>query len=179
MKLETEVKIRVDVSEFERLRKLLVSLGAHCIVPRQLEQNLLFDFEDCLLKQQGCALRLRTYNGESRLTFKGKAAYHQLLKQRVEYETRVDEPQAMQNIFRELGLMVAFEYSKYREIFQVTPLGADVYVCFDETPFGGFVEIEGSEESINELARLLGWGPSSYVGQTYVEIYRRGREGQD
>jgi adenylate cyclase class 2 len=70
-------------------------------------------------------------------------------------------------ILHELGLRVWFRYEKYREEFSAL----DVIIALDETPIGVFVEIEGSEEHIIQIAEALGKAPNDYVTASYRGLF--------
>jgi len=46
-----------------------------------------------------------------------------------------------------------------------------VIIAVDETPVGTFVEIEGGEHGIQEMAGALGRTPRDYVLDSYRRIY--------
>jgi len=46
-----------------------------------------------------------------------------------------------------------------------------VIVAVDETPVGTFVEIEGGDRGIAELALVLGRSPSDYLLDSYRRLY--------
>ena len=77
------------------------------------------------------------------------------MKLREELETVVGDGEVLLRVFEELGLHVWFRYEKYREEFS----HEDVIVAIDETPVGVFVEIEGSEQGIADMAAALGRTP--------------------
>ena len=143
MSVETEFKVRVSEEDLRRVRAHLRQLHSQRLSEGQEEDNLLFDFPDHRLKEAGCALRLRTYGKEARLTFKGKVLKDPSLKKREELETSVQEPAATRAVLEALGLEVCFQYSKFREIHLLNLQGEKVAVCLDRTPVGTFVEIEG------------------------------------
>jgi adenylate cyclase class 2 len=49
-------------------------------------------------------------------------------------------------------------------------------VAIDETPVGVFVEIEGSEPGIAEMARALGRRPGDYILDSYRGLFLQYRE---
>jgi adenylate cyclase class 2 len=51
-----------------------------------------------------------------------------------------------------------------------------VIVAVDETPVGVFVEIEGSEHGIAEMARLLGRRPDDYILDSYRGLFLKCRD---
>jgi predicted adenylyl cyclase CyaB len=175
-RLEIEAKIPVDIARFESIRDRLASLGARRLSPPLEEENLLLDFPDRRLQSAGQALRIRRYGKEALLTFKGRIVHHETLKKREEMETEITDAAAMLDIFRRLGLDVSFRYSKIREIYELPSETGSLSVCLDETPIGGFVEIEGPEEAILRLADLFGW--NTYIRKSYVELYREAGLGQ-
>jgi adenylate cyclase class 2 len=72
-------------------------------------------------------------------------------------------------MFAVLGFRSTFRAQKYREEYAVS--GARVAI--DETPFGVFVEVEGTEVEIERVARLLGRTADDYCLDSYVALWRR------
>jgi adenylate cyclase class 2 len=169
---EIEVKIEVEASELDAIRKGLSDFGFVVKSTRAFEQNYLFDFSDGQLSQSGCALRLRRYADKSTLTYKGPRKADPLLKIREEIESKVESFQSVQDILLALGLTVVFEYSKHREKLTTQIEGQDVELCIDETPIGCFVEVEASPEMIDRIAEGFGWGADRYLNKNYVDLYR-------
>ena len=99
-----------------------------------------------------------------------------MLKKRKEFEAGVRGPGALQDVLEGLGMRVCFQYSKMREIHRLEVNGQSILVCLDQTPVGTFVEIEGPEREIQELAKEFGWGPDSFIRKSYVELYRENDE---
>src|SRR5215203_3694523 len=75
-------------------------------------------------------------------------------------------------VFEELGFRVWFRYEKFREEFS----HEDVIVAIDETPVGVFVEIEGSERGITQMAETLGRTTADYVLDSYRSLFLTHRE---
>jgi adenylate cyclase class 2 len=69
-------------------------------------------------------------------------------------------------------LHVWFRYEKYREEFA----HEDVIVAIDETPVGVFVEIEGGEQGIANMAEALGRTPADYILDSYRGLFLKYRE---
>ena len=164
--LEREVKLRFDSAEVARERILSPALSATPLRGRRLQEDSLLDTADNQLLQRRSALRVRSENGKSLLTFKGPVQ-PSVLKLREEFETVVADGQVLLTILAELGWRVWFRYEKYREEFAAE----DIVIAIDETPIGVFVEIEGSEEHIHRAAAALGKSPDDYVTASYRTLY--------
>lgn len=162
--LEREVKLRFESADAARAR--IVSSGATALRGRRLQEDSLLDTSDNQLFQRRSALRVRSENGKSILTFKGPVQ-PSAVKVREEHETIVADGEVLLTILRELGWTVWFRYEKYREEFAAE----DVVIAIDETPIGVFVEIEGSEEHILQTAAMLGKAANDYVTASYRSLY--------
>ncbi len=134
--------------------------------PRRLQRDVLLDFQDSSLKARGCALRVRTDAGVTVLTFKG-AVQPGPMKARDEHETVINDPDSLTQILDGLTLRPWFRYEKYREEFS----GPGVVIAIDETPIGVFVEIEGDELGIREMARALGREERDFVRASYRSLF--------
>jgi adenylate cyclase class 2 len=163
-KLEREVKLRF--ASPEEAREAVLKTGATPLRGRRLQEDCLVDTADGLLRQRGSVLRIRGECGKSRITFKGPVQ-PAAVKVREELETVVGDGEVLRRILEELGLVPWFRYQKYREEFG----HEDVILAIDETPVGTFVELEGSEDGIETVARLLGRGPDEFVLDSYRALY--------
>ncbi len=166
--LEREVKL--EFSSAEEARAAVLASGATPLLGRRLQEDSLLDTADEDLRRRRCVLRVRVENGKSRLTFKGPVQ-PSALKLREEVETVVGDGEALLRVLQELGLHVWFRYEKYREEFAAE----DVIVAIDETPVGTFVEIEGGEDRIGEVAAALGKTPADYITDSYRTLFLQHR----
>lgn len=166
MALEREVKLRFTSADLARQRILSPAVGATPLRGRRLQEDALLDTPDNQLHQRRSALRVRSENGKSLLTFKGPVQ-PSVTKLREEHETVVGDGEALLTILRELGWHVWFRYEKYREEFAAE----DVIIAIDETPIGVYVEIEGSEDHIHRATAALGMTPAEYVTASYRTLY--------
>ncbi len=179
------------IGRLQRLRA--VNLG------RVFEQNTLYDTPEADLRRSGCLLRLRieTPAGSSLVppgapsavvTSKApppaprpqrratESRYNTRYKERLERELAVSHPNRWPHILKTLGFRPAFRYEKYRTSLRVGRLHVDL----DETPVGGFLELEGAPRAIESTARALGYARRDYLRATYWDLYvadckRRGR----
>jgi adenylate cyclase class 2 len=170
---ETEVKIAVQNQRAlrERLRR------AHFVVAHQraLEDNVLFDTPQRALRQIRAVLRIRHFGTDWSVTFKGTPDAERRYKSRLEVESGIENPEAVEGVFRVLGLVPVFRYQKYRTQFV---LAADrrrskpsIEVAFDETPIGDFIELEGSPRAIDRTAKALGYSRRDYSTASYGSLY--------
>src|SRR6185436_16198582 len=149
---EREVKLRFESAEAARVA--VMATGATPVHGRRLQDDSLLDTTAEELRGRRSALRVRVDGGRSLLTFKGPVQPARV-KVREELETVVGDGHLLLRVLEELGFHVWFRYQKYREEFAVD----DCIVAVDETPVGVFVEIEGGERGIAEVAQALGRRP--------------------
>jgi adenylate cyclase class 2 len=167
--LEREIKLRfADPAD---ARAAIVKAGATPIRGRRFQEDCLLDDASEQLRRRRCVLRIRIDQGKSLLTFKGPVQPSPM-KLREEIETVVGDGDALRHLFEELGFAVWFRYQKYREEFAY----GDVLIALDETPIGTFVEIEGGEQGITEMARALGRSAADYIVDSYRTLFSRYRE---
>ena len=178
--LEREVKIRF--ASAEEARAAVAGIGASPLRARRLQDDHLLDTPDGRLRDQRCTLRVRLERGPERdrpagatVTFKGPPR-PDVMKVREELETGVEDGALLLRVLERAGFRVWFRYQKRREEF--TCDGA--VVAIDETPCGVFVEIEGAEAGVAQVARALGRTPHDYIVASYRTLYeadcaRRGR----
>ncbi len=163
-----EVEIRFKVGGVKELRAALRRLGCRCL-ERWRGKDILFDKENKLIPR-GKLLRLRLgmeRSGRGKLTFKGPYRDH-VFKVREEFETVVENPAMAVKILAGLGYEPVIEYEKRTELWKYG--GAEVYI--EELPaIGCFVEIEGPEKNIKEVAKILGYDIKEGIKKSYREYY--------
>src|SRR5262249_21139191 len=145
--------------------------GATPLLGRRLQEDALLDTDEEEIRRRRCVLRVRRENGKSRITFKGPVQ-PSAVRMREELETMVGDGEVLLRVFEELGLHVWFRYEKYREEFA----HEDLIVAIDETPVGVFVEIEGSEKGIADMAVALGRSEADYILDSYRALFLMSRE---
>ena len=166
--VEREVKLRFDSPD--EARAAIEAAGATPLRSRRLQEDVLLDTDDELLRRRRCVLRIRTEAGKSLLTFKGPVQPG-TVKIRDEYETVVGDGDVLRRVLEELGLHVWFRYEKYREEYAAE----DVTVALDETPVGTFVEIEGGEDGIHAMTQALGRSAADFILDSYRGLFVRHR----
>jgi adenylate cyclase, class 2 len=193
-----EIEIKLRVADPAALVRTLHRLGAK---PRGriLEQNTLFVTSECDFRHSGRLLRLRIEapmpqgrrhnrrisisapSAARRAILTSKAAPFGMrpsrFKERLERETLIHDPARWTASLAALGLRPTFRYEKYRSSFRLQGLHLDL----DETPVGVFLELEGTPDRIDRLARTLGFSHRDYIRNTYWDLYtadcrRQGRK---
>lgn len=169
--LEREVKIRF--ASAAEARAAVAGIGAAPLRARRLQDDRLLDTAEGRLRGEHCTLRVRQERwpqpdrpAGATVTFKGPPQ-PDVMKVREELETGVDDGALLLRVLERAGFRVWFRYQKRREEF--TCDGAVVAV--DETPCGVFVEIEGAEDRVAQVARALGRTPDDYIVDSYRTLY--------
>jgi adenylate cyclase class 2 len=162
--LEREIKLRFR--DAEQAKAAILAAGATPLRGRRLQEDYLLDDVDDTLRRRRCVLRVRVECGKTMLTFKGPVQVSPM-KLRQELETIVGDGLLLLHVLEELGFRVWFRYEKYREEFA----HENVTIAIDETPVGTFVEIEGSEQGIHDMAAALARNPADYVTDSYRGLF--------
>ncbi|HKR02294.1 MAG TPA: class IV adenylate cyclase [Pyrinomonadaceae bacterium] len=171
MGTEVEKKYRLTREQQAGLLARLRESGA-VFACEEFEENTLYAGGSLDFSRQ--ALRLRRVGGRAVLTFKERFPSQSAVKRHLEDETGVEDPEALSEILDALGYRPALVYEKRRATWRLG--GAEVVV--DELPFGLFVEIEGEEDSIIEVERVLGLVDAEGEMATYPELARRHGKGR-
>lgn len=174
MKSHHETEIKLEVSDARALKRRLAELKFRVANPRHFESNRLYDFPDHRLRNEGCVLRLRSVGRKCLLTFKGPSLASPHYKIRTEIETLIEDGDRLDQIFERLALKQLFRYDKYRTVYRQhgdKTEGSSPELCYDETPIGDFVELEGPARWIDGIARQLGYSRRQYIKRSYVTLY--------
>ena len=117
---------------------------------------------------------MRFAAGEVWLTFKGPPLLTRRYKARREIETRVEDGVTFCEILKSLGLKRVFTYEKYRTVYTragKTESNGLPQLTYDETPIGNYIELEGPQEWIDEVANRLGYSRQEYITSSYLALY--------
>jgi adenylate cyclase class 2 len=148
MPIEIEKKYRLTKKQREEVLQRLPKIGAKR-KGDEFEVNTLYAGEN--LDMGRAVLRLRRVGKRGILTYKERFPTRSDIRFHREDETRVDDPDAMELILSALGFRAALVYEKRRETWTV----GKTEIVIDELPFGLFMEIEGTEQSIGEVESNL------------------------
>jgi adenylate cyclase, class 2 len=164
--LETEVKFLLN--DLPALRQRLLAAGAQLHKARIFEQNVRFDTSDESLLAQDSLLRLRQ-DTAVRLTLKTPpetAEQSQQVKVMQELEVSISDFDTMSRILTRLGYAPVQVYEKYRETFALD----GIEIVLDELPYGDFIELEGDEATIRQLAGKLGLDWDKRILTNYLAL---------
>lgn len=162
--IEREIKLRFDSAA--AARAAVRAAGAAPRRGRVLQDDRLLDWPDGRLRARGCTLRVRRVGGSAVLTFKGPPQ-PAAMKVREELETAAGDAAALLALLERLELRVWFRYQKHREEYVL----GEVVAAVDETPIGVFVELEGGEQGIVDLAAAMGRAEADYVVDSYRALF--------
>jgi adenylate cyclase, class 2 len=161
-----EREIKLAFGDRDEAKAAILATGATPLRGRRLQEDCLLDTPDDQLRRRRCVLRVRMECGKTLLTFKGPVQASPM-KLREELETVVGDGLLLLRVLEQLGFRVWFRYQKYREEFT----REEVTVAIDETPVGTFVELEGSERGIHEMATALARNPADYLLDSYRGLF--------
>lgn len=151
MAIEIEKKYRFkDKKQRDQAALTLKEAGA-VFASEVFEENFLHKGGD--LREKAAVLRVRKIADTTILTYKEKIRDDEDVKHRIEYETKVSDVDATEQIIQSLGFSLNVIYEKRRQTWHF----GEVEVVLDELPFGHYMEIEGSPESIEKAEKKLGF----------------------
>jgi adenylate cyclase class 2 len=148
MPIEVEKKYRLTAKQREEVRSRLSEIGAKR-EGEEFEVNTLYTGDAIELGR--AVLRLRRIDEHAILTYKERIGTRTDIKEQLELETKVDNPEAIEYILEALGYYPALVYEKRRETWRL----GETEIVVDELPFGLFMEIEGEEKNISEIEKRL------------------------
>ncbi len=174
MPREIEAKFRVE--NFSSVRRSLKRIGA-THMETILQTDSFFDTPDGSLRSADCGLRIRrvrvlrsgSRKSDTRplVTYKGPRDLGEKTKSRLEFQTHVDNIEAIFRILEGCGMNLAMTIQKKRSSYRA----GECFVELDELPLiGRFVEIEGPDESaIGAVRRDLRLGDDPII-DSYLSL---------
>lgn len=163
MPIEIEKKYRLTKKQRAEVLRRLPEIGAKR-KGEEFEVNTLYAGET--LDVGHSVLRLRRIGKRGILTYKERFPTRSSIKHQREDETRVDDPDAMELILEALGFTPALVYEKRRETWKLR----EAEIVIDELPFGLFMEIEGTEQTIRDIESKLAIKRLRSEASTYPQL---------
>jgi len=164
---EEEIEVKFYISDVEKIKEKIQSIGAVLVKPRVFESNLRFDYPDGSLRENKQVLRLRK-DSEISITFKGPSQIDQPVSVRQEIEIRVDDFERAKHLLEALGFETYVVYEKYRTTYRYKQL----IIVVDELPIGNFIEIEGpSSFAIHQGSEKLGLNWDARIPASYLYLF--------
>jgi adenylate cyclase class 2 len=162
--VEKEIKLRIN--DLGLLINKLTTEKA-VFIGKALQRTVRFDNQENSLESNGTFLRVRS-GFENVITVKRKVKDDSGdVFKREEFETRVDDIEMIRKMLNALGFNREYVMEKYRMEWELD----GVNISIDELPFGFFVEIEGEEKKIFEVAQKLNLDVNERIIVTYWDIF--------
>lgn len=165
-----EIELKFSVQDMRALRNSAEELGFRLITERTFESNTLYDTPDRLLRSRKQILRLRQYGSRSTVTHKRQAENGDgdlRYKTRIETESKVEDCEALAEIFTQLGYAPVFRYEKFRTEWEMD----HGHLVLDETPIGVWAELEGQPAWIEGMLKALGVASELQSTESYGRLF--------
>jgi adenylate cyclase, class 2 len=174
-----EIELKFPLSDPQALQTQLPRLGFHLVTPRTFEHNTLYDTPTRDLRGRRQLLRIRQYGPLCTVTHKRQPDQQAPVdttryKIRIETETAVAEPEALAEIFQQLGYSPVFVYEKFRSewSYALSPgSSAIAHLVIDETPIGNYAELEGPTSWIDQTLIELAIDPATCLTDSYGKLF--------
>jgi len=165
-----EIEVKIKVNDFKAVKDKILAQGARLIKDRYFEDNTLYDLASGKLYKNKQALRLRTINNKTFLTYKGEPRKSRKFKIREEYESEVKNRKDIKKILKSLRFTPVYKYEKYRTVYRYKNLE----ICLDETSVGNFIELEGQRSDIVRFAQAIGFSKKYFIKTDYIQLLKKG-----
>ena len=170
--IEVEKKFRLTKRQRDAVLRRLPEIGAS-LEGEEFEENILYSGEP--IETGISILRMRRVGRNATLTYKKRIPGASSIKQRLEEETEVADPEAMAAILQALGFSPAMVYEKRRQTWRL----GQTEIVIDVLPFGLFMEIEGRVNQIKAVERKLGLKDLRAEHATYPQLTARHGKSQN
>lgn len=170
-----EIETRIIDIDVDDIRRKLMNLDAE-LVKKENQINNIFDFEDKrLLNAKGYA-RIRRIedllnNKEVAYMTTKKMISQEVYKVMEENETKIEDANEGERIFKSLGLNLIQSIKKYRESYRYK--NTLIEIDINDPSFCPFpyIELEGTnEEELMHIVELLGYKKEDTTSKTIYEI---------
>lgn len=148
---ETEIKLKYKSRK--EIKKLLKKLDAE-LKEKYLLHDIYFT-KNKDIRNENELIRIREKGKDYELTFKGKCKAKGNIWKRVELTSQISNPEKIEKILLLLGFFKTRENISFREIYNLNKLEI-AFIDFRKPIKLSVIELEGSENKINQLLKKLG-----------------------
>ncbi|MDX1993643.1 MAG: class IV adenylate cyclase [bacterium] len=169
----TETEVKFYMPDLPGFAQRLEATGAELTAPRVYERNVRYENAEKSLTERGLVVRLRQ-DTRVRLTYKEPPPTGSTisdLSHRFEAEVEVSDFDTMEVILGKLGYFPHLVYEKYRTTYQLD----GVEVVLDEMPYGGFIELEGAADAIENVIQKLDLQNQRRYATNYISLFENVR----
>lgn len=159
-----EKEIKLKLKDPVKLADFLKKNGAK-FLNKSKEVTIRLDTKEGSLEKSGVFLRVRS-GSKNTITLKEKVAESKDVRARKETEFEIGDVDSMAYILKRLG----FDYSRVMEKYRINLEYKGAKLSIDELSIGLYLEIEGSEDKIEKIAKELGFSAEEKILVTYWDI---------
>jgi adenylate cyclase class 2 len=161
-----EVEIKILEINPTKIRNLVLKNGGKK-VKKVFQKNAFY--ENPITKKKGIAVRIRQENQNFWLTIKSPMQIQNGHKVRKEYEIKIESFEFADQMISLLGLKQIGVGECKREYFKLKNCMVEI---IEMPKIPTFLEIEGSEQNILKVAKILGYSEKDYVAENVLDIYK-------
>lgn len=147
-----EIELKYVVDNLGKLQKRLIAMGAMMSKDRRFELSVMYDNAAGLMQETDGRIRVRQSGNQIEFCYK-KPLTREGIKQEIEHEVTVSALEPLIDILTAMDYHSTTSYERYRTELRYR----DVKVTLDEYPFAHYIEFEGQERDITQLAIELGF----------------------
>lgn len=147
-----EIELKFEIKDLAGIKDKLADLKAKEVKSRTYELSVMHDNAEGLMEETDGRIRLRQSGERIEFCYK-KPLTREGIKKEIEYEVTASSFSEMEKILQEMGFTPVSSYERYRAEYYFEK----VKITLDEYPFAIFIELEGEEKKIKDLAEKLGF----------------------
>jgi len=145
-----EIELKYAIEDPEIIAKKLSSLKANIEKKRTHELSIMYDNPQELMQKTDGRIRARKSGENIEFCYK-KPITREGIKKEIEYEVTVSNFEMLEKIINEMGFFEVSSYERYRTTYKIN----NSKITIDEYPFANYIEIEGDEKEITDIATSL------------------------
>mgnify|MGYP001602774502 FL=1 len=169
--VEIELKFLIGKDNLTDLLKCLEKQSFVISKTRIHELSVMYDNSDGLMQKTDGRIRVRQSGDKVELAYK-KPISRKGIKKEIEYEVVISDLGDLQAILREMKFEPVSSYERYRTEYVLS----NVKIALDEYPFASFIEIEGTESDIINVAKKLNFKLTDNLTDSCDTLFTKWRE---
>lgn len=165
-----EVEYKFSTTDAEKVESQLLRLGAQLTKSRTYELSVMYDNSSGLMQETDGRIRVRQSGETVEFCYK-KPITRVGVKQEIEHQVEVSDRDQLVKILEAMEFRPTTSYERYRTEYDYKK----TKVTIDEYPFEIFVEIEGDQDAIEEVATGLGFDLSANLTESCDTLFTKWR----